>query len=119
MRWYHSIITRITLIFALALLGIGAIFFSLSIHERENTLRHCHDYAHLAVRSAFDPSSKQLDYDKLNEMGFLRIEDVKLYERILELPKPPRPFPMKQMEEKLRFGMYVVPHGMHILCCFV
>ncbi len=114
MRWYHSIITRITLIFALALLGIGAIFFSLSIHERENTLRSMHDYAHLAVRSAFDPSSKQLDYDKLNEMGFLRIEDVKLYERILELPKPPRPFPMKQMEEKLRFGMYVVPHGMHI-----
>lgn len=114
MRWYHSIITRITLIFALALLGMGAIFFSLSIHERENTLRRMHDYAHLAVRSAFDPSSKQLDYDKLNEMGFLRIEDAKLYERILELPKPPRPFPMKQMEEKLRFGMYVVPHGMHI-----
>lgn len=115
MRWYHSIITRITLIFALALLGIGAIFFSLSIHERDNTLKRMHEYAHLAVRSALDPFTKQLDYDKLSDMGFIRVEDPRLQERILELPKPPRPFPpMKHMEEKLRFGMYLVPQGMHI-----
>ncbi|WP_263833568.1 ArsS family sensor histidine kinase [Sulfurospirillum oryzae] len=114
MRWYHSIITRITLIFALALLGIAAIFFSLSIHERESNIRRMHDYAHLAVRTAVDPLTKQLDFAKLDEMGFTLVDDRKLQEKLLSLPKPPRPFPMKQMEEKLRFGMYVVSHGIHI-----
>jgi len=114
MRWYHSIITRITFIFALALVGIAAIFFSLSLHERESNLRRMHDYAHIAIRSAFDPSMKQLDFNKLDEMGFARIEDRKLRDKLLSLPKPPRPFPMKQMEERLRFGIYVIPHGIHI-----
>ncbi|WP_333804993.1 ArsS family sensor histidine kinase [Sulfurospirillum sp.] len=114
MRWYHSIITRITLIFALALLGISAIFFSLSIHDRENNLRRMHDYTHIAVRSAFDPSIKQLDFNKLDDMGFTLIDDRRLKEKILSLPKPPQPFPMKRMEEKFRFGLYVVPHGIHI-----
>lgn len=114
MKWYHSIITRITLIFALALLGIGAIFFSLSIHDRENTMRRMHDYTHIAVRSVFDPNVKQLDFNKLEEMGFTLIDDRKLQEKILSLPKPPQPFPMKRMEEKIRLGLYVVPHGIHI-----
>ncbi len=34
----------------------------------------------LAVRSAFDPLAKQLDYEKLAEMGFTRVEDAKLPE---------------------------------------
>lgn len=114
MRWYHSIITRITLIFALALIGIGAIFFSLTVHERENNIRRMHDYSHLALRSAVDPVTKQLDLNKLDEMGFNLVEDKKLREKLLSLPKPPRPFPMKQMEEKLRFGLYVIPHGIHL-----
>ena len=114
MRWYHSIITRITLIFALALIGIGAIFFSLTVHERENTLRRMHEYSHLALRSAIDPATKQLDFNKLDEMGFNRIEDKKLREKLLSLPKPPRPFPMKPMEEKMRSSIYIVPHGIHL-----
>lgn len=114
MNWYHSIITKISLIFALALLGIGAIFFSLSVHERENDLRRMHDYSHIAIRSALDNYTRQLDYSKLDEMGFVLVEDTKLKEKLLSMPKPPRPFPMKQMEEKWRFGMYTIPYGIHI-----
>lgn len=114
MRWYNSIITRITLIFALALIGIGAIFFSLTMHERETNLRRMHDYSHLAVRSAIDPFTRQLDYNKLDEMGFTLVDDRKLQEKLLTLPKPPHPFPVKQMEEKMRLGLYVVPYGIHI-----
>jgi two-component system OmpR family sensor kinase len=73
-----------------------------------------HDYTHIAVRSAFDPSIKQLDFNKLDDMGFTLIDDRRLKEKILSLPKPPQPFPMKRMEEKFRFGLYVVPHGIHI-----
>lgn len=114
MNWYHSIITKISLIFALALLGIGAIFFSLSVHERENDLRRMHDYSHIAIRSALDNYTRQLDYSKLDEMGFVLVEDTKLKEKLLSMPKPPRPFPMKQMEEKWRFGMYTIPYGIYI-----
>jgi len=114
MNWYHSIITKISFIFALAILGIGAIFFSLSAHERENDLRRMHDYTHIAVRSSFDNVSKQLDMSKLEEMGFLLVEDEKLAQKLSSLPKPPRPFPLKQMEEKMRFGIYTIPYGVHI-----
>lgn len=73
------------------------------------------DYTHLAVRSSFDPISKQLDYDKLAEMGFLRIEDTKLYEQIFRIPKPPRPFPMKQMEKNCDLGCM----SYHMACTFM
>lgn len=114
MKWYHSIIARISLIFALALLGIGAIFFSLFMHERENTLRNMHDYAHIAIRSAIEPQTRQLDFVKLEELGFKIVEDKALITSILELPQPPRPLPMRHMEEKMRFRMDVVPYGMHM-----
>ncbi|ACZ13107.1 ArsS family sensor histidine kinase [Sulfurospirillum deleyianum] len=114
MKWYHSIITRISLIFALALLGIGAIFFSLFMHERESTLRQMNDYAHIALRSAMDPHTRQLDQSKLEELGFSIINDKALIEKLLTLPKPPRPLPMRHMEEKMRFRIDVIPYGIHM-----
>lgn len=114
MNWIHSIITKISLIFALALLGIGAIFISLSLHEKEINLRHMQDYAHVALRSSFDNASKQLDMSKIEELGFILIDDVLLVEKILSLPKPIKPFPMRPMQERFRLGIEVVPYGTHI-----
>ncbi|MDD2384265.1 MAG: ArsS family sensor histidine kinase [Sulfurospirillaceae bacterium] len=114
MRWYHSIITRISVIFALALIGIIAIFISLSQHERDNYVRSMHDYSHIALRSAFDAPTKILDHEKLEEMGLTLINDVKLKEAILAQPRPPKPFPMKRMEERFRFNIETVSYGKHI-----
>ena len=116
MNWIHSIITKISLIFALALLGIGAIFISLSFHEKENNLRHMQDYAHVALRSSFDNASKQLDMTKLEEMGFVLIDDTKLKDKILSIPflTSDKPFPMRQMQERFKFRVEVVPYGAHI-----
>lgn len=114
MKWYHSIIARISLIFALALLGIGAIFFSLFMHEREDTLRRMHDYAHVAIRSAMEPQTRQLDFVKLEELGFKVVNDKALIESLLSLSQPPRPLPMRHMEERMRFRMDVIPYGMHM-----
>ena len=114
MKWIHSIITKISLIFALALLGIGAIFLSLSFHEKEINLRHMQDYAHVALRSSFDNVSKQLDMSKLDEMGFILIDDMSLIEKILSLPRPIKPFPMRPMQERLRLGVEIIPYGTHI-----
>ncbi|MDD3344110.1 MAG: ArsS family sensor histidine kinase [Sulfurospirillaceae bacterium] len=114
MRWYHSIITRISVIFALALLGIAAIFLSLSFHDRENHLRSMHDYSHIALRSAFDMPTRMLDHEKLEEMGLVLVKDEKLRLAILAQPRPPKPFPLKRMEERFRLNIESVPYGKRI-----
>ena len=116
MRWYHSIITRITLIFALALFGIGAIFFSLYQHEKSNDVRQMIDYSHLALRSAMDRQSKEPDFSKLEEMGFKVITDEELKQTILALPRMQKPsFPiMKHMEDRFRYKVDCVAYNMHI-----
>jgi len=114
MRWYHSILARITLIFALALLGITAIFFSISDHERNRDMQMMMDYSHIALRSAYDRASQKLDFTKMEEMGFRQIHDEKLIGELLSRPRPPKPFPLKRMEERFRFGLDCVPYEMHI-----
>ncbi len=114
MRWYQSIIARITLIFALALLGIMAVFFSISEHEKSRDMQMMMDYSHVALRSAFDRPTQKLDFVKMEEMGFRLVTDEKLIDTLLSKPKHPKPFPIKRMEERFRFGLDCVPYEMHI-----
>ena len=114
MRWYHSLITKVTLIFALALLGIGAVFFFLSEHEKNKDLGQMLDYSHIALRSAFDSSTKTLEMAKLEELGFELIEDETLKKTILSLHIPPKPLPMKHMQERFRISVDAVTYGPHI-----
>ena len=114
MKWYHSLIIKVTLIFALALLGIGAVFFSFAEHEKSKDVRQMLDYSHMAMRSAFDNTHKTLDMAKLEELGFVLITDESLKEKLLLLPRPPKPYPMKHMQERFRFGIDAVAHGRFI-----
>ena len=114
MKWHHSLITKVSLIFALALLGIGTVFFSFMEHEKSKDLRQMLDYSHMAVRSAFDNVSKTLDTVKLEELGFVLVTDKALKEKLLALPTPPKPYPMKHMQERFRFGIDAVAHGRFI-----
>lgn len=114
MRWYHSIITRISLIFALSLFGITAIFFSIAQYETTRELQTMFDYSHVALRSSFDRVTKTIDFEKLEDIGFKRITDEALTQKILERPRPPKPFPMKKAEERLHFMIECVPYRMHI-----
>jgi len=114
MRWYHSIITRISLIFAISLFGTTAIFFSIAQYETNRELQTMFDYSHVALRSSFDRTTKTIDFDKMEEIGFTLINDEVLKQKILELPRPPKPFPMKRMEERFHFMIDCVPYRMHI-----
>lgn len=118
MRWYHSLITKVSLIFALALVGIGAVFLSFSIHERHKDLGQMLDYSHVALRSAFDPATKALDVSKLEELGFVLVHDESLKEALLSSPTTPRPFPMKHMQERFRINVETVAYGTHIYTIF-
>lgn len=114
MRWYHSIITRISLIFALSLFGITAIFVSIAQYETDRELQTMFDYSRVALRSSFDRTTKAIDFDKMEEIGFKLVTDEALKQKILERPRPPKPFPMKRMEERFHFLIDSVPYRMHI-----
>lgn len=114
MKWYHSLITKVTLIFALALFGIGTVFFSFAEHEKGKDVRQMLDYSHMAIRSAFDNTNKTLEISKLEELGFVQINDISLKEKLLALPRPPKPYPMKHMQERFRFGIDAVAYGRFI-----
>ena len=114
MRWYHSLITKVTLIFALALLGIGTLFLFLSEHEKNRDLAQMLDYSHIALRSAFDSSTKTLEMAKLEELGFEMVEEEGLKHTILNLRVPPKPLPMKHMQERFRISVDTVAYGSNI-----
>ena len=115
MRWYHSIIVRISLIFALSLFGVSAIFFSIAQYETSRELKTMFDYSQVALRSSFDRTTKTIDFEKMEDIGFKLITDESLKREILEHPLPSsKPFPMKRMEERLHFIIDCVPYRMHI-----
>ena len=111
MRWHHSIITKVSLIFALALLGIGAVFVSLSEHEKNKDLGQMLDYSHIALRSAFDASTKTIDTHKLEELGFRVVEDETVRLAILKMPNRKKPMPLKHMQERMRLSIDTVAFG--------
>ena len=114
MKWYHSIITKISVIFALALLGIAAVFYSLSQHERNKDVIQMLEYSRVALHSAYDNKLRVLDFDKLHELGFSLVEERALIEKILATKRPPKPMPLKHMEERMRFSIDAVFHGVSI-----
>ncbi|MDD3324854.1 MAG: ArsS family sensor histidine kinase [Sulfurospirillaceae bacterium] len=87
MKWHHSIIFKITLIFLLAFIGIGAVFVLLAHHRDKNDLMHAQHYVQLAIRSSFDRATKEMDWEKLKEAGFENIETEPLRSTIIEHAK--------------------------------
>jgi two-component system OmpR family sensor kinase len=114
MKWHHSLITKVSLIFALALLGIGAVFMSLSEHEKNKDLGQMLDYSHIALRSAFDANTKAIDTSKLEELGFSIIEDESVRNAILSQPNRKKPMPLKHMQERMRLSIDTVALGTSI-----
>ena len=114
MRWYHSIITKVSAIFILAFLGMGAVFYALLEYEKNKDLMQMLEYSRIALHGAFDGKTRSLDFEKLSEMGFVLVEDSALKEKILSLKhsgQRPLPPPKPHMEERMRFGVDVIADG--------
>jgi two-component system OmpR family sensor kinase len=89
MKWMNSIITKITIIFALAILGITSVLFVFITHQMHEETRHWEDYARYAIHSSFDRHSKKLDFERLKSLGFSLLKDKNLKNKIVKSYRPP------------------------------
>ena len=114
MKWHHSLITKVTLIFALALLAIGAVFISLAQHERGKDVGHMMEYSIVALRSAFDNTTKIIDFNKLEELGFIPVYDIALKKVLTEKDTSRKQNSMKNMQERFRMNIDTVAYQQSI-----
>lgn len=70
MRWYHSIITKVSAIFILAFLGMGAVFYALLEYEKNKDLMQMLEYSRIALHGAFDGKTRSLDFEKLPKWAY-------------------------------------------------
>lgn len=117
MRWFHSLITKITLIFALAIIGIGAILFIFLTHARDKELANMEQFARYALRSSFDKTTRQLDFKSLEDFGLIVLKDDTLKKEILEknnsIDSPPPNAP-KNMHNMMRLRIRAIAHERQI-----
>jgi two-component system OmpR family sensor kinase len=116
MKWIHSIITKITLIFILAIIGIGAISFIFLTHEKEKELEHMEQFARYAIHSSFDNTTKEIDFKNLENFGLIVLEDAVLKKEILtkfSLKKLPENN-QKSMRNMMRLGTKAIAYNRKI-----
>jgi len=78
LKWYHSIITKISLIFALAIIGIIALLFAFAQNQKTIELDNMEKFARVVIHNSFDRKSKKISLEKLNQHGFSLVKDKKL-----------------------------------------
>ena len=90
MRWYNSLITKISLIFAIALCGIVAIALAFEGHELNKKRDELQRYAKALVRPMYQGVNRTLDLQIMSEAGFELVTDKNLKKKIIHLKHPPR-----------------------------
>ncbi len=83
MKWYHSIITKISLIFLLALFGVLSILFLLSNRQTQKDLENAEQFARFAIHSSYNMSNRRLDFKNLKNSGMTIVKNQKIKKRIL------------------------------------
>jgi len=84
MKWYNSLISKISIIFAIACVGIGAIFFSYYKHNLKIELDNTQRYAKVIVKNAFTKKTKYLNLQMMKDAGFELIKDKKIYDNLIK-----------------------------------
>jgi len=82
MKWYHSIITKISSIFLLAILGIIAIFFASMQNEKRHEIDNMEKFARVIIHSSFSKKTNNINMHTLNENGFTLVKDEKLKNKL-------------------------------------
>jgi len=74
LRWYHSVITKISLLFALAIIGIASISLILFQHIRQKEIHTTNQIAKLVFKYAYNEKTSTLDYSILKKEGFIKTD---------------------------------------------
>jgi len=79
-RWYNSLITKITLIFALALIGVIAVLYIIHIQIKKSEMEGLHTLAQVVLHS--ENNNKELALASLIKAGFTTVTDTTIKNKI-------------------------------------
>ncbi len=82
MKWYNSLITKITLIFALALIGVVAVLFIIHTQIKKTEIQNIHRLAEVVLQS--NHNHNKIDIKALKEAGFTLVQNNFLKQIILD-----------------------------------
>ena len=82
MKWYNSLITKITLIFSLALIGVVAVLYIIHIQIKEIETENIYRFAKVILENSY--KNNKIDTKALQEAGFSLVKDSSLKQIILE-----------------------------------
>jgi len=110
MKWYNSLITKITLIFALAFIGVGAVMYIIHTQVREFELNSTKMYTQAILNSSYDKKTNSINLKNLQKAGYILVKNEKLKQEILKntssLPK--------RFRKGRHFRVYSIAHNTNI-----
>jgi two-component system OmpR family sensor kinase len=109
LKWLNSIITKITIIFLLALVGIIAMLFIFVRHQMQEETLNWENFARHAIHSAFDRSSRTIDFESLEALGLKQVFDEDLKKHIFESYRK-KEFPQDKPRGMMRLGIQAIPY---------
>ena len=87
MRWYNSLIVKITIIFALAFIGIGAVMYIIHTQAKEFELNSTRMLTRAILDSAYNKKTHTLNIKALTKAKYKLITDKNLKQHILKKRK--------------------------------
>lgn len=87
MKWYHTLTFKISIIFLVAFVGLGAMGFIFIAHDINEEGEHIERYARFTLRSAYDQHTQSLDMALLEQEGFELINDPEFTETLFKVKK--------------------------------
>jgi len=109
MKWYNSLITKITLIFALALIGVIAVLYIIHTQIKKTETQNIHRLATVILQS--NHNAKKIDIEVLKEAGFSLVQDSSLKQTILERKRfSPSSRRMRNQHNNQKFRFKVIEY---------
>ncbi len=109
MKWYNSLIIKITLIFALALIGVGAVLYIIHTQIKKTETINIHRFTRVVLQNSYHDN--KLDLKQLQEAGFSIVTDENLKQEILAKRRFSQPIrQMRNFHNKKRGRFKVIEH---------
>jgi len=105
MKWYNSLITKITLIFVLAFIGVVAVLYIIHIQIKENETKNLYQLAKIILQNG-------LDLRELEKAGFTLIDDENTKKLIFEKKRFSRPIKrMRNQHKNQKTRFKIIEHN--------